>query len=119
MSDLARTPRISISPRPSSVGALRRAGTAIGAALSRVGALPSDSREGLRSPEQQLAAYGVRWATDLAYETELAQELAAAGQQRRACVAAPRIVPPVAPDDAPGERVAGTAISVGVGNVGG
>ena len=37
-----------------------------------------DSRDGLRSPEQELAARGVTWATDGARDLELARELQAA-----------------------------------------
>ena len=48
-----------------------------------------DSRDGLRSPEQELAARGVRWATDPTHDLALARELEAA-RARRA-----RPVPPL------------------------
>ncbi len=41
-----------------------------------------DSRDGLRSSEQELAARGVRWATDPAHDLALARELAAAHARR-------------------------------------
>ncbi len=56
------------SPPRLAVGALWQAGARMGAALGRLGALTCDSRETLSSKEEQLAAYGVSWATDLAYE---------------------------------------------------
>jgi hypothetical protein len=40
-----------------------------------------DSRDTLRSHEQQLAAHGVTWRRDAAHEQELAQELSAALQR--------------------------------------
>ena len=45
-------------------------------------------REGLRSKEQELAAYGVTWTTDLADEEELARELQAARRRRLAGLSA-------------------------------
>lgn len=42
-----------------------------------------DSRDTLRSHEQQLAAYGVTWLRDEAHERELADELSAALQRAR------------------------------------
>jgi hypothetical protein len=57
-------------------------------ALGRLGALVQDSREILRSKEQELAALGVTWTTDPAHERELAEELRA-GLARRAA-SAPR-----------------------------
>ncbi len=63
------------------VGVLRHPGDAIGAAIDRVGALTYDSRESLRSEEQQLAGRGVSWA-DAADDVELARELAAARRSR-------------------------------------
>ncbi|HEV2073557.1 MAG TPA: hypothetical protein VGR29_07940 [Thermomicrobiales bacterium] len=64
------------------VGVLRHPGDAIGAAVDRVSALPYDSRESLRSEEQQLAGRGVSWTADAADDVELAQELAAARRRR-------------------------------------
>lgn len=64
------------------VGVLRHPGDAIGAAVDRVSALAYDSRESLRSEEQQLARRGVSWTADAADDVELAQELAAARRRR-------------------------------------
>ncbi len=50
-----------------------------------------DSRDGLRSPEHELAARGVRWVNDPAHDLALARELAAA-RARRA-----HSVPPTSP----------------------
>ncbi len=72
--------------------ALRWTDAAAGAALTWVGALVCDSREGLRSSEQQLAAYGVCWVANPAYDVELAQELKFARERRHADVLA---TPPV------------------------
>ncbi len=66
------------------VGVLRHPGDAIGAAVDRVGALTWDSRESLRSEEQQLAGRGVSWTADAADDAELARELAAARRRRNA-----------------------------------
>jgi hypothetical protein len=38
----------------------------------------NDSRETMRSKEQELASYGMRWPHTITYEQELAEELAAA-----------------------------------------
>ena len=43
-----------------------------------------DSRGAVRSQEQDLAAFGVTWATDTAHEAALAQELRAAQRRRLA-----------------------------------
>lgn len=53
------------------------------AALVRIGALPYDSRDSLPSEEQQLAELGISWATDAAYDAQLAQELARARLQHQ------------------------------------
>jgi hypothetical protein len=50
---------------------------AIAWTLSRIGALAQDSRESLRSKEQDLAVLGVTWATDRAHERDPAAELRA------------------------------------------
>jgi hypothetical protein len=47
-----------------------------------VATLPHDSRDNLRSQEHQFATYGISWSTNLAHETELAQELAISRKQR-------------------------------------
>jgi hypothetical protein len=49
---------------------------ALGTALSRFGTILHDSRDSLLSKDTELASFGVTWSTDLAHETELAQELA-------------------------------------------
>ena len=56
----------------------------VGAILGRVGALAHDSGEGLRSKEQELAAQGLTWAADPAYEQALAEELEATRLRRAA-----------------------------------
>lgn len=72
------------SPLRLAVGALWQAGARMGAAPGRLGALTCDSRETLSSKEEQLASYGVSWATDLAYEDALVRELEEARQRRHA-----------------------------------
>lgn len=67
---------------------IRYLGSAIAPLLARVGALPYDSRERLTTKEQQLAMFGISWATDAPYDAELAQELAGARRRRQADVAA-------------------------------
>ena len=69
-------------PRPAVHLDFRRAGMALGTALSRLSTLPHDSRDSLPLKETELAAFGVSWATDLTHETELAQELATARLRR-------------------------------------
>lgn len=54
-----------------------------GAALARISTLPYDSRDSLPSKEQQLAELGISWATDAAYDAQLAQELARARLQHQ------------------------------------
>jgi hypothetical protein len=72
---------VSAAPRRPSILAVplvRRLLRAIGAVLDRAGDLPYDSREALRSDEQMLAALGIRWETDAAYDCTLADETRAA-----------------------------------------
>lgn len=64
------------------VSVLRHWGRAIGTALARVDEHTWDSRETLPTKEQQLAVLGVSWETNLAYEADLAEELAAARRRR-------------------------------------
>src|SRR3712207_3062056 len=68
-------------------GTSQSVGGRLGCALSRlaVGALRRwpDSRPSLRSPEQELAARGVAWASDPGHDLDLARELRLA-QWRRA-----------------------------------
>lgn len=60
-----------------------------------------ESRDGPRSPEQELAALGVRWGNDPAHDLALAREIAAAPARRA------RRVPPAVPlAPARGERPA-------------
>ena len=72
------------------VGNLLRA---VGAALRGAGALPRDGRAGLRSKEHDLAALGVRWPTDAAYDSALAEELQAARRRRLAAGTITPLVP--------------------------
>lgn len=95
MSYVPRTARIMTWPWTSFTHALQQSSRAIRAALGRLATLPYDSRETLATKDAQLAAYGVSWSTDLAYDTELAQELQAARRQRlTSTTAAPPLVPP-------------------------
>ena len=86
---------MSTTPRPlhldtpshsSSIPALLQAWRALGTALSWLSNLPHDSRDSLPSKDTDLATYGVNWATDLAHETGLAQELERSRLLRRAGV---------------------------------
>jgi hypothetical protein len=83
---------------------IRYVGGVIEAALARVGTLPYDSRDGLPSKKQQLAELGISWATDAAYGTVLAQELADSRLHRHAGVAAATPAEPVVPPPAVGDR---------------
>ncbi|MDP9368361.1 MAG: hypothetical protein M3Q03_08815 [Chloroflexota bacterium] len=65
-----------------SAGALARLGASMAA-------LVPDSRDGLRTEEQDLAVWGVRWVADSAHDEELALELQAARARRQAGTAAP------------------------------
>lgn len=66
----------------------------IGAALRSLGRLPHDSREGLRSTEHDLAARGIKWSADMAYDVEVATE-ALAARQRRLAAGSITALPPV------------------------
>jgi hypothetical protein len=79
--------------RPGAVAGLLHG---IASALGRAAAFIPDSREAIRSKEQNLAALGVTWTTDSAHERELAAELRA-GLARRA--AAPPRYPTLAAID--------------------
>lgn len=57
---------------------------AIGAALRSFANLAYDSRDDLRSNEHDLAAQGIRWPADAAYDAEVAAEAQAARQRRLA-----------------------------------
>jgi hypothetical protein len=56
----------------------------VGAILSWFASLPCDSRERLRSKEQELAMLGINWATDSVHDAALAREIDVARQRRRA-----------------------------------
>jgi len=101
---LVHDPGAKLHPRRPAVFALQQVCGAIGAWLARLGALTYDSREGLPSKEQQVAALGISWATDAAYDAELAQELADARLRRRKGVA---VATPAQPE------VPGTKAEVG------
>lgn len=75
LTDQARPPVL----RPSTGGA-------IGTILHHLGRIPCDSREGLRSKDRDLAAYGITWTYDLADQEVLAREVVAARQRRLAAV---------------------------------
>jgi len=66
------------------VTGLTRLFQVIGAALRSIGKLPHDSREGLRSNEHDLAAQGIRWSADTAYDSEMPAEAHAARPRRLA-----------------------------------
>jgi len=57
---------------------------AVGTMLRWVATLPCDSRERLRSKEQELAMLGISWATDPLHDAALAREIEVARQRRRA-----------------------------------
>jgi hypothetical protein len=72
----ARPIHLTTPPRPAAHPVFRHAGMTLGTALSRLSRLFHDSRDALLSKDTELASFGVTWSTDLAHETELAQELA-------------------------------------------
>lgn len=110
MSYVPHIARITTWLRASSIHSFEQTGMAIRAALGRLGTLPYDSRETLATKDTQLAAYGVSWSTDLAYDTELAQELEAARRQRlTSTTTAPHIVPPPAVSQATNEGAVETS----------
>jgi hypothetical protein len=90
-------PDARVTPRHPAVFALHRVGSGL---LARIGALPYDSRDGLPSKEQQLADLGINWATDAAYDAQLAEELAHAQLRRHKGVAAATPAEPVVPPSA-------------------
>jgi hypothetical protein len=73
---------------------LRQLGTVLARALAHVGASACNSREGLVSKEQQLAWWGVSWASDPTDDAQLAQELEASRRRRHAGTSG---VPPAQP----------------------
>jgi hypothetical protein len=56
---------------------------AVVAVLRWVADLPWDSRERLRSQEQELAMLGITWASDPVHDAALAREIEIARQRRR------------------------------------
>ena len=81
--------------------AWRRLTAVIGATLGRLAALVPDSRDGLRSPEHELAARGIRWASDPAADRALAEELRAASAARHARLAPVVPLPSIEQADLP------------------
>lgn len=86
-------------------------GGVIGTVLHHLGRLPCDSREGLRSKERDLAAYGITWTYHLADEEELARQVVAARQRRLAGVAVLSSSDPVA------RSAVGARLRWGIGNL--
>ena len=98
---------------PAAVTAVGNLIPVVGAAWRSLGDLAHDSRGGLRSKEQELAALGMRWPTDAAYDHQLAEEVQAARQRRLAAAT----IPPLAP--APLVRGNGTATGTSRASSGG
>lgn len=78
---------------PAAVTAVGNLIRVVGTAWRSLGDLAHDSRVGLRSKEQELAALGMRWPTDAAHDHKLAEEVRAARQRRPAAAT----IPPLAP----------------------
>ncbi len=72
------------SRRTAAVRAVSNLLRVAGAACRGLGDLAHDSREGLRSNEHDLAAQGITWPTDEAYDHVVAAEMQAARQRRLA-----------------------------------
>lgn len=84
---MATTPRpayLTAPPRPLNIPALQQTRRVLGATLAWLNTLPHDSRDSLPSKDTELASYGVKWSTDLAHDTELAQQMATSRLLRRA-----------------------------------
>ena len=81
---IKRAPPIHLStlPRPAIHSVIRHACMGLGTAISRLSTLPHDSRDFIPSKETELASFGMTWGTDLAHDTELAQELATSRLRR-------------------------------------
>lgn len=75
------------------VTAVRNLIRAVGAACLGLGNLAHDSRDGLRSDEHDLAALGMRWPTDAAYDSAVAAEARSARENRLAA----ETITPLAP----------------------
>lgn len=78
------------SPTRISTGALARL-------AAFVGTLAQDSRETLRTKEQDLANWGMAWSQDPTHDEGLAMELPAARARRQASPELPVVAAPVAP----------------------
>lgn len=91
-------------PRRPAIIALRQQGGVIGVTFARIGALPSDSRERLTTKEQQLAELGISWATDTAYDAELARDLARSRLRRHKGVPTATSAPAEVPRTMVGRR---------------
>ncbi len=77
--------RIAQAPAPRGVTAPSRGAAGAWARLGAlVGALAEDSRDGLRTQEQDLAGWGVTWASNPAHDEVLALEIRAARMRRLA-----------------------------------
>lgn len=81
--------RRAAAARPTSATGTRASARALARLGARMAALVPDSRDGLRTKEQDLAAWGVRWVPDSAQDEALALELQAARARRQAGTAAP------------------------------
>lgn len=68
----------------------------LSAALDRMVMLLPDSRDSLRSKEQELAATGVSWASDPAYDEMLVHQIEDARLRRRVAYPTVQSVPPSA-----------------------
>ena len=73
----------------------------VSAALDRIVMLLPDSRESLRSKEQELAAVGFTWKPDPAHDEMLARQIDAARLRRRVSYQAAQSVPPPATSSPP------------------
>jgi hypothetical protein len=71
------------SPTPPSRHVWVAAQQFLGGVLGRIAALAHDSRDGLRSKEQELAVHGMNWTTDPAFDEALAHQIDAARLRRR------------------------------------
>jgi len=76
-----------------SLGTVRRI---LNSALDRMVMLLPDSRDGLRSKEQELAATGVSWTSDPGYDEILARQIEDARLRRQVGYPAAQSVPPPA-----------------------
>jgi hypothetical protein len=87
----AESNRRAASARPAASAVTRAAGV-FARIISLMGALVPDSRDGLRSKEQDLAAWGITRQGDGAHDEALALELRAARFRRQVGIATPASV---------------------------